>query len=475
MKIRKGILILLAVMVLSGCSDGTSATDVSTEPEVTELPIAFETVPKEPVRRVTFNDCVTSQEGNTEYHFQIDQEFATDALSVVEVTPRWVSGEDAKRMAEVLMPGAAFFKARSHMGKLSKQELQRKIDLYSEFADASALKELYGRENPEDLEMVSYYINFWGEQQEKTTEEKQKLCDWQLRPEREHFDYPEEIGDRPLWEDDDCMFAVTYVDGVEYLLDAGQYRMNEMEYSVLGLSRHYPGEFEDQVLCSRIFRTEEPDDDCIKKLTAQAEDWLNRMELGRWKVVETKVQRNPVGDALEYRVSLEAEPVINGLTGMKEAYGGNFRPHASFILSAKGDLYYFDLYCPIEEGEVLHGQLAPLTMELIQKKAGEYLAARNSLHVLGSREEAHRLKLEKQAGEKVVRKTEISRIEFRMGQVPVPNSQNRYYYMPVAGFLGTSEYYGADSGKQYEGLPEDGELRPILWVDSFEGNIVETN
>lgn len=474
MKAGKIMIMMLAAVMLTGCQPKEEYIPTApTIPWEPEPEIVFETMPAEPISRVEFARSVTSLDGTTEYTFNIDQEVALDALAVVEVEPYMADGEDGKRMAEILMPGKEFYEKRPNADPITKAELQDKIDFYTRYADTERLKEVYARDWADDLEWVKYQIGEFEKQMDKAPDKEKVPTDWELKPKKTYFNSEWEIDSEP---ETPCLFAVTDADGVAYMLDVWQADHNGERFSTLCISTRCSvnGDFEDFVIRSRIFRTEEPDEACIEKLKAQAEGWLNQMELGKWKVVDAEVKRTSVGNTVEYEVWLEAEPIINGLVGMKAAFGG-IRPNAMFILSANGDLYYFDMGSPIQNEEILHGQLAPMTMDMVLEKAAEYLSERNSLHVLGAHEEAHRLKLEKQAGEKIIRKTEITGLEFRMGSVPVPNVKNRYFYMPVVGFQATSEYVGADSGKQYEALPEDEEPRSILWVNSFEGNIVEQN
>lgn len=473
MKARKLMAAALAAAMLSGCyQEKTYVSAWPTEPTETEAPIVFNTAPveqeEEGGRRVAVSDCFTSRDGTTEYSFQIDQEVKMENLAVVEVAPKYATGEDARRVMEVLLPEAEFYAPAFNDGTLSQAEIHAKLDLYQQYADAQTLQELYGRDWPQDLEMVNDNIDQWTRALKRAPAIEQSLTDWTMRPE-------ERIPGK-VEKDAQILYASTYLHDVKYTLVATDIHQEGRKSSTIRLNKACGGgDFEDWVYRSRIFRTEKPTEQRVEELACHAEQLLNQMELGQWKMAESWVEEKAVGDIMEYEVHLRAVPVLNGTTVLASqsyaTHGEYFMTNAYFKLSANGELYYFSLDGPIEVKEVLRDQMAPMSMEQVMKRAKEYLTESSSLDALGDTEERWRTRLE-DGEEKIIRRANITGLEFGLGRVRVPNTEDRFYYMPVVGFLGTTEYVGADSGTSYGDFPHEGQVRPLLWVNTADGGIV---
>lgn len=466
MKMQKITALILLAALLSGCGQEKQPETVPAEPEIKET-TAFEAmlqggeIPES--QRVQALTSFPDAAGNVEYTFNLDQEVTSRELSVVEVTPIFANGEHARKMVEFMMPEAEFYGYIPYADQLSKVELQKNIDFYSQFARPDPLKELYGRENPWAVDMVNESLERWTMELKTAPDREACPCDWVLQPERFYFDVKNEAWNRPLWEDSYKFYALTKLHGVEMILDVVQVNRDGEMHSGIGFSRHCAqGQFEDLVLRSRMFRTEEPTEARIEELKTMAEDCLNQLDLGEWKIVKTDVEKQQMGAATEYNVLLDAVPVVNGQITMRSGRD-NFRSGASFQLSERGEPYYFDLGNPLEEKEV-YQNVAMLSMEEIMEEARGHLGAQT---LRGTGKETVRRNLEKENNEQILCKIEISRLEFRL--MPNSGSCNRYYYIPVVGFMGTTKYIGVESGQQYS---SDEELRPILWINALDGNVV---
>lgn len=469
MKIGKIIALLLAVALLSGCYG--KPAEVPPVPSESIESIVFETAAVgAEAQDVKVSECFANAEGSMEYEFRIDREITPAEWSVIEVIHYMASGADARRMAEVMMPGKEFYKLRPHVAELSKIEVQEQIDFYSQFASKEALKELYRADYPENLEMINYYIDLYTDQLKKAPEKEKIPCDWTLYYEREHFNLPQEIGNRPLWEDDYCLYAVTTLHDCEMILHTWQASLADEPYSTLGISRNAGrGEFLDQVLRSRMLRTEAPTGEQIQDVMAKAESLLNQLNLGQWKVVESEVEAEKIGDVTEYMVMLNAVPVVNGVPGMAHSNGALYRTQAHLQFSANGELYYIDIGCPIVEKADVSDQVHILSMDKVLEKAREHLKSQT---LMGAGRETRRKALEQAHGEGIVYKTEITDLEIRLGKMEMPETHNRYFYVPFVGFRGTAGYVGADSGTWYEG---DEEPHTLFWVYTFDGSIIPEN
>lgn len=457
MKFQKMVYLLAVAALLSGCG--------KTEPQAAigvTTPLVFDrAAPEETVRT---SAQFESLDKTTMYTVHVDQQLST--MPVVEVEPRLVTGEDARRAAQILLPEGEFFKAKPTGDPMTKKQLQRKIDLYSQYTDPNALKDVYGPDMEDVLTMVQDSLYQWTNQQQTAPDKDDIPCDWKLRPERDFFNTQWEIGKRPIWEDDKCMYAAAYVHGVEYMLDAGQYDNGE-KYSTMSL-RTTCGwdDFEAHVLRSRICRTHKPTEAEIDALKAKAQGWLDQMDIGQWQVVNTELLEEQVGAATEYLVELYAVPVVNGVETYWDYFGGYRNGSAVFQLTAEGELYCFDLACPIQVREKAQDVVKTMAVEQALERTWEQLPEMDEETVFGPLEKSRRLSLKEKSGEKILRKVEISHLEVRPGPMQLPGVKNRTSYVPFIGLYGKTGYIGADSGKTYD--EENGQ---IVWINTATGDV----
>ena len=134
---------------------------------------------------ILYTDTFTSHDGTVEYTINLDQELTSEPLPIVEVVPHFFTGEDVKRVAQVLFGDVEFFE-REHEedAEYSKEQLQKRINWMTELATPEAIRELYGGEEyvEDTLELLKFFIQQYTVQLETApVENPHTPCEWTLR------------------------------------------------------------------------------------------------------------------------------------------------------------------------------------------------------------------------------------------------------------------------------------------------------
>lgn len=487
-KIMISVLVALP-LIFCGCQKNMEPTDMP-ESTASEEPIQFETLTAGETQLVLETICQSetfqNQEGTLEFTVNIDQTVERRESSVIEVVPNYADGEDAKRIADVLVPGGEFFEAPGNADPPTKARIQNEIDLLTQFTEVDALQNLYGsdRNMDKDVSVIFDHISQLEHDRNKAPDIPQTPCDWTMKLQRVHFNLPEEIGNRPVEKDNLFLYAVTKQHDVEFCLEATDVRHSSNPSSTIRLNKNCQGgDFEDMVYRARTLRTDAPTPERIEELKIRAEKLLNQMGQGTWKAVEASVQESKVGDATEYLVDIRAVPMINGIPALREQRQGDgeyFMTSAYFRMSANGELYFFGLDGPMEVKEVLYDQVATLSLDELLNQAKEYMKNSGFDHDYGV-PTAQFLPYTIQGEEtfsydpgEIKGRVNITNLEYGLGRVRDPERKDTYFYVPVLALYGSSEYYRVDSGMvidksvRYSQNP----TRPMLLVSAVDGRII---
>lgn len=64
-------------------------------------------------------------------------------------------------------------------------------------------------------------------------------------------------------------------------------------------------------------------------------------------------------------------------------------------------------------------------------------------------------------------------MEYGLTRVKVPDSDDKYYYVPSLALYGTVEYYGEQSGTVYSSGGEEDQLINLVCLNAIDGSIIE--
>lgn len=427
--------------------------------------------------RVLHSETFTSTDGTAEYTISIDQEILSNALPVAKVVPHILTGAEVQKVATAVFGDVTFYDhGRSDDPQFTKEQLQEKIQLYTQYANEEALKELYGPENY-DASRIDHYKSliqkYTVAMETAPAENPNNLCDWKFRSDSNYYD--------PSY-GDNVIFANLEYNDIQYhilaeIRDKKDYKISRIDIMV---GDNYMEMLPIDAPWITLCRTEEPTDDQIADIKKRAQVILDQMDLGDWLVSDVEIQTQYRGDIPQYEVVVSAAPVIHGtqvlagqpnqsLTSEDANAPHYFNSIAQFSFSAKGDLIYLHLISPVDVTEVVNEGVATLSFDDLIG------AAKNHLSLFGVYEGwgvsgDYIAWSQEMSGEQWVCKAQVDDIRYGLARVTVPDTDFCYYYVPALVFKGTAEYYGQKTGTLYEST-ESGTV-DMVWVNAVDGSII---
>lgn len=436
--------------------------------------------------QVQHSESFTSTDGTAEYIINLDQKMTSDPLPIVEVVPHMFTGEDVKRIAQVLFGDADFYE-REHEedAEYSKEQLQKRINWMSEIASTEAINALLGAEDvdgyPRDytqqIDLLKMFIQQYTVQMETAPEENpHEPCDWTFKRDSEYASSYNAYGN-------DWIIATVDLGELNYHVfvvrrDKGDYKYNELIVQ-FGDGLGYP-DLEMAYLRAKVCRTPEPTQEQIDALVEKAQTMLDQMSMGQWKVSYTNVIEETYGNAVEYQVQIGASPVFNDVDAIygqriksltsEDANASNyFITSAVFHFSANGDLIYFDMNAPVEVKTVVNDGVAILSTEELMDRAKEHLS------LYGADAQYFSAFISNWYQKPMTCKVEIDRLEFGLARVKVANTDFTYYYTPAFVVHGSVKYYDKQTGEyiEYPYEPDVEMEQALVWINAVDGSIIE--
>lgn len=481
-----GILALvMCISVMTGCAANpdkgvvTSKNDGVFEQNMT-VPA---TAPLD--EQIQYTETFTSTDGTAEYFINFDQNISSDPLPIVEVVPRFFTGEDVKRIAQVLFGDADFYE-REHEedAQYSKSQLQKRINWMTEIANTEAMNALlgavdqdgYAQDYTQQIDLLKMFMQQYTVQMETAPEDNpHEPCDWTFKRDSEYASSYNAYGN-------DWIIATVDLGEVNYHIytirrDKGDYKHNNLSVQ-FGDGLGYP-DLEMAYLRAKLCRTPEPTQEQVKALAEKAQTMLDQMGMGEWKVCYTNIIEETYGDAVEYQVQIGASPVINNVQSIygqrikdltsEDANASNyFISSAIFHFSANGDLIYFDMTAPVEVKTVVNESASILSTEDLMDLAREHLS------LFGAEAQYMAPILSNWYQKPFTCKVEIDRIEFGLARIRVPNKDFTFYYVPAFVLHGHATYYDKQTGA-YIKFPYEPNLemeRPLVWINAVDGSII---
>lgn len=438
--------------------------------------------------RIMWKEDFLSTDGSVNFSVDIDNEVSPYVRQVVEVAPHMLTEEDIRRVATVLLGDVDFYERRSSSHpEYSKSQYQEMIRRLSPYATKEGLTQLMGASGAEVyLEYVKLFIESWTEEYETAPEGDPRIpCDWVLKKERVYNDSEMEIGNRVLDEDMNVLYANAQKDGIEYYFSVIRHsgKTHKLNSIHLQLSEGIGLVPVDQAIYrSMLCRTEKPTEGQIAAVLKKAQTMLEQMALGEWEIVKTEVGVYNNGSAPEYTISLQAQPMINGVSSIfgqpnqtpQDSYAPTYQmTSAYFVFSANGEIIDFGLISPVDVLDVPNQNVSTISVDELAEKCMQQLSL--------SDRAAYGLpdyfieETEDYTGEKLLCQVSITEAEYGLGRVKVPNTDDNYYYIPVLAFRGTVVYISDKSGTvYYDNSPANADEKPpiLLCINAIDGSII---
>lgn len=441
---------------------------------------------------IHWKEDFTSTDERVRFSVNIDCEVSPNARQVVEVAPHLLTEEDIRRVAEVLLGEVEFYERQpsSHC-VYSKAQYQMMINRLSAYATRESLSELLGTSGADTfLEYVHGYIETWTKESESAPNDDPRIpCDWELKKQRHYDDHPVQIGNRPIDEDMDVLYANAEKEGIAYSLSVfrrtdGNPKLNSIDLMLSDGTGLVPVDM--AIYRSMLCGTEKPTDEQVDAVKQKAQELLTQMELGQWEIVKCTagpIETGIPGCPVRYGIHVAAEPLFNGVSvieGQKiQSYKDSYAPEyqmtgANFVFSASGDIIDFGLISPVDVLEVPNKNVAVISTEELTEKCKQQLSL--SDRAAYGLPEYFIEETEAYSGEKLLCNIKITDAEYGVGRVRVPNTDNNYYYIPVLAFRGTATYISDKTGSvYYDNTPANEDEKPpiLLCINAIDGTIIQ--
>ena len=463
------LVICLVSLLLCACQAGAAASGGETQ------------VPEEgtdETSAVSYQSAFTSNDGSVSFVMDIDQAVDLSAGSVVRVLPHFLTGEDAKRVAQALFPGAEFFEAEPEQAEnLSKGEIQAKLDRWSQYADMDALTELCGDAATADyVELIAAFLADYQRLYDQAPAENSHVpCQWEMRNGAVYSLTAQELAGASTADFGDEVSAQFTANGIPYRFTATT--RNKSDYQVNMISCYLydgicPRNLDDDIFTARLCRTGEPSQAQVELVKSKAESLLAAFDLGQWTVDGCSIQSTDGGSEAEYLVYVDAVPVLNGTAALWQPQIGALRSpdgrsnyyltDARFVFSANGDLISFNLFSPLDIQGIVNENAHFLGIDRLLTQARQHLAlTRAEDYGNGFGSVLQFIQAETQCS------VTVSQIEY--GLARTDGAEGTFSYVPSILLKGRVEYIGKEDGKSYY---ESEAPEVLLVMNAMDGTVI---
>lgn len=476
MKKYMSILLCLTVIALMGCQAVPEKQSViSNNEELFEHAIYEKRAEGQLLdSHIQYSSLFASTDNSVQFSFNVNQGISTEKIPVVKVQAKHIDSEICKHVAEVLLGNSAFYEREpSSNPRYSKAQYQEMINRLSPYSSLTAATDLVGIDSAEEVsESIRNVIATATELLEDAPEENpHRLCDWQLKKEREYNDSEWDILGRNLEDDNDWLVAVTEVQDVAYKYmvvtrDRDDYRLNRFIVQ-LGGDTLAP-DLDRLVYWSELCRTEEPTEQEIQKIEELVHSKLQEMDMGCWSIASSTVEVYGTEHSPEYMIRVLAVPEFNEVSAIakqknaakSEDYTGAYvLTQASFLMSTKGDLIEMRLDSPIEINEIINNDVATLSLEALLNRAQQHLSLSDA---------SNYGMLMSERTQDIICRVNINNLECGLARIMKKNDAAFYYYVPAIMLYGDIEYSDKSTADVYYAATNEN----IICINAIDGSII---
>lgn len=428
-----------------------------------------------------FTTSFSSTDGSVIFNVNIMPPVVDNNTQTVKVSSHFLTEDDAKRVATSLFPDVEFYEAEPPQSEnLSKSEIQQRIHRWSQYADFSALKSLYGDTYSDaaltDMQetIKSFVENYTLRYESASAENTHQKCMWKWRKTLDYLLSEEElIGIDTSDSNDEISTQLTY-DDVPYCFTAST--RNKSDYKVNLLSAYIytgmgPANLDENVIRAQLARTAEPTQSDIDTVKAKAEKMLAEMNLGTWQIDECYVDVQEYGKATEYTICVNVVPAFGSTSTLrhtqlsslknKDGYAPEqYYTDVNFAFSAEGDLISFNMYTPVEIKETINTEV--MSISSLLERAQIFLTNTDS-YAYGY---GNYLPLIDESVQCIV---DISSAEVGLSRIKVQNEDDSYFYVPSVLLKGISTYVGEETDRVFYASTEP---ESILCINAIDGTII---
>lgn len=485
MKKRIGIFIISVIAILlSACQNSPdksaviSRNDGSFDTNVVQTEDEYR--PVDATESISFSDTFLSTDGSVTFQINIQNFVKNPSMPVVEVTPHFLTEEDARNAAFALFGSSAnFYEAEPALNeRLTKQEVIAQINRWSPYTSAEGMKQLFPDGNDayweDNAQTIRDYITYLTRKylDDEIPDYVRPQCQWKFYK-SSHYIYGSD-GEVPYdtsQDNDEISSWIPNKDG--YISVFTVSRRNKSDFKINNISAH-PTTGGPLLLDDMIYRREKlrdkPTQEQITAAVDKSQNIMDQMQLGTWKAEFTHISNFPHGDVTEYRIHVVALPVFQGVSSLHRPQLGNLKStevyasnyyltEANFEFSADGTLMDFYLYSPLDVKQIVNDNVKVMAMEDIVNRAKEHFSLSDA-YEYGAISDNMRKDFNCTVS--------ITQFEYGLTRTKAPNTDESYYYVPAAIFLGNVEYRYQASGETFYFK----ENVPLLLLNAVDGAVI---
>ena len=489
----------LCLILLTACAANPAApvvvskNDSSLDIETIQ-PAATQPEAQEPSKTQTLqhSDHFQSTDGSVDITIELNQELATGSLPMVEVAPRYLTGSDAKQVAEVIFgTDAVFFEQRPALADkeiFSRAEIAAKLEKWQTWLDLDYMTELYGDAETaqREIDLVKLFIADYTERYESAPEADTRTpCQWTLKTDSVYTYDEAQLETWDTSEDSMSIAAEVDMDGIPYrfsasVRDGADFQLNNI-YAMID-DAIGPSTIGYDEWLAKLTRTEKPDQSQMAAIQEKAEMWLAQMELGDWVVDQCYLETHTYHGTPEHYVIVKAVPVLAGAAAIRqpniatprgeEADASHYyMTDAQFRFAPGGELIFMQITSTIDVTQVVQQAVATLSLEALLEQAKTQLTLTEASSFFWPQEMLE--SYEVIFGEAIDCVGTVSKASYGLVRIKVPDTDDHYYYVPALMLTGDAEYRGRDTGTVYERYSEmDSQPYYFLCLNATDGTTI---
>ncbi len=472
------VLIICAVLTLfSGCQAAPDSAVVAGKNDGTfESALQSEaTASRAETEVFSYEDKFTSTDGKIEFNINVsDVEYSGNPMPVIQVTPKTITVEEAKRVAEVLFGDRTLYE---YPQQLSKSELEERILYYRRISSYDYIAQEYADStwSKEEVE-AAIQIHMEGrlailadlEEMYKTAPEVAEPieCEWEFRSASYYATPGSEYSE--LEDKTKEIQAATQIDDIQFLYwvnnrEAEDYRNHSIHAFFNDLKIE---EVREANLLENLYHEEEPTEEQVEKVKQQIEDMIERMDIGEWEITMCEGGYNQRAGG--YQVRIEAAPIYNGIVVTPQPQLANLKSeneYASnyyyekieFMMGTEGELISFKYYGPLEVVDVVNEHTAVMSPDELKERIKTQL----SLDDIGMYQWYESIPTEK-----VV--MSIRDMEIGLARTKIKDNPTDFYLVPSVTIKGSYAMYDGDGNV----IMTTGGTSTLLVLNLVDGTVI---
>ena len=481
-KLSFGVIAFITMLVLCSCQSAPNHDSVISKNDGSFDINAVQTVDPSTAANemidVNYHHFFQSSDKSVDFTFDIQENYSAEGMPIIEVAPHYLTESDAQHVATVLFGNAEFYEAQPYFAAMySKEEIQQKIARWSQYTSETSIAKLFGSPQDNAIKVIKDFIENYTQLMETAPDVKeQSPCLWQFQESWKYSYTAEQVGKEniSLSQDDEIQANVTY-DGIPYRYTVSTRNKNDYKYNMISVKPDYgitPWDLDEMILQEKLCRDKVPSEQQIASATKKASELLNEINLGKWEIDSYEVQMIERGDAIDYRIAIRAVPVFNGATAVRmpqlsnlkseTAYASNYYlTDSQFIFAPDGTLLSFQLISPVDITSVINETPKVLGMdELLEIAKNHFILSDAHSYGPGG--------IIEEMGQEIDCNVIINKMEYGLARVKVPNTDDRYYYVPSIVLVGNIEYNIHDTGE----ICFSEESTTLLNLNAVDGSVI---